>query len=136
MKNEQKKPVIWIINNQHWPRALLRAELIERGFDAVGYINIAHALWAYRHPLIEKPNMIVLELRDLTLKRNELELLFQIGVPIIALGGTAEFNERLIGEFTWTAMMRRPFTIGAIADVVEECMQGRIRKNNEQQDTD
>src|SRR5215471_17474158 len=28
--------VVWIIDAEQWPRALLRAELIERGFDAVG----------------------------------------------------------------------------------------------------
>jgi hypothetical protein len=29
-------PVVWIIDPDQWPRAMLRAELIERGVDAVG----------------------------------------------------------------------------------------------------
>ena len=33
-------PVIWIIDAEQWPRALLRAELIERGYDAVGYVTV------------------------------------------------------------------------------------------------
>lgn len=117
------KLILWIIDSQHWPRALLRAELIERSFEAVGYINIAHALWAYRHPYIEKPNMFILELCGLDLKRNELEALMRIGVPVIVLGGAVELHEKLVNEFRWAAVIQRPFTIGKVADVVGQLIQ-------------
>jgi hypothetical protein len=117
------KLILWIIDSQHWPRALLRAELIERGFEAVGYINIAHALWAYRYPYIEKPNMLILELCGLDLKRNELEALMRTGVPVIVLGGAVELHEKLVNEFRWAAMIQRPFTIGKVADIVGQLIQ-------------
>lgn len=128
MAGVETKPVIWIIDNQHWPRAYLRAELIERGFEAIGFISIAHALAAYRYPYIEKPHFIVLELFELTLKRNELETLVHTGVPIIFLGGTIELNERLIREYTWAAVIRRPFTIVTVVDVVEKLLRGKTSK--------
>jgi hypothetical protein len=133
MPDETSKPVIWIIDIQHWPRALLRAELIERGFEAVGYINPLHALAAYYHPLIEKPDMIVLELCDLILKRQELEALTLIGVPIIAIGGAVELNQKLIHEFTWAVLIQRPFTVGTVADTVEELIREQFQKKRRQE---
>lgn len=93
------KPVVWIMDSQHRPRANLRAELIERGFEAVGYINPARALAALRYPLIKKPHLIVLELCDPIIERHELEALVRIGVPIILLGGVMESNQKLISDF-------------------------------------
>src|SRR5689334_9573424 len=37
-------PVVWIVDAEHWPRAYLRAELIERGYDAVGFVGVREAL--------------------------------------------------------------------------------------------
>ncbi|MGQ3684560.1 MAG: hypothetical protein ACUBOA_06045 [Candidatus Loosdrechtia sp.] len=122
---QQAKLLLWIIDSQHWPRALFRAELIERGFEATGYLDIAHALWAFRQPYLEKPDMIILELCGLDLKRNELEDLIMIGVPVILLGGAVELNEKLVREFKWAAVMQRPFTIGNVADIAEQLLKGR-----------
>jgi hypothetical protein len=57
-------PLIWIVDCEHWPRAALRAELIERGYSATGYICLAESL-AKLHaaPTQAKPRAIVLELR-------------------------------------------------------------------------
>lgn len=128
MHDKAPKPVIWIIDIQHWPRALLRAELIERGFEAVGYINLPHALAAFYHPLIEKPDIIVLEICDLVLKRHELEALIRIGVPVIAMGGAVELSQKLIHEFTWAVLIQRPFTIGTVADIVEELIHEQLQR--------
>ena len=35
---------IWIVGADHWPRALLRAELIERGYDATGFPTLEDAV--------------------------------------------------------------------------------------------
>lgn len=113
-------PVVWIIDRQHWPRAWLRAELMERGFDAVGYITIAHALISLYHYRERKPCIIVVELNEQDITRLELEALTHIGVPIIVLGGAAELNQDIIREFKCTVIMQRPFTIGEVADMVEE----------------
>ncbi|HXG59611.1 MAG TPA: hypothetical protein VNL91_11360 [Thermoanaerobaculia bacterium] len=104
--------VVWIIDAQQWPRALLRAELIERGFDAVGYVSIAHALAT----LAERPpDLVVIDVRDQTLDRRSLDALFAIGVPVIAIAGVPEINDPLLGEYPWAALLRRPVSIGEIA---------------------
>ena len=115
-------PVIWIISNQQWPRAYLRAELIERGFDAIGFIELADALAAILRSEYERPRLIVLELRGLPLKSNELYALERLTIPTIALGGAVELAEKLVKEFKWAAVMPRPFTLGDVADMVENLL--------------
>ena len=110
---------VWIVNAQHWPRALLRAELIERGFEAAGHASLAHALAALRHPYVPQPHLVVLELRGLTIKRDELDTLVRSDVPVVLLGGAVELAAGWVAEFEWAAVMRRPFSIGAVADRVE-----------------
>jgi hypothetical protein len=114
-----KEPIVWIINSQLWPRAYLRAELMERGLDAVGFPEMAPALEALQSPHRPKPRIVVLELRELPIRRDELETLAQAGIPTIVLGGVAELNQNILNDFEWAAVIRRPFTIGAVADEVE-----------------
>lgn len=116
------KPVIWIIDNQQWPRAYLRAELIERGFEAVGFTELADGLMALHDPHSVKPQIIVLELFGFSFRRDELEALTRTGILVIVLGGAKELNEPLIREFKWASVIRRPFTIGKVADMAEELL--------------
>ena len=108
-----RAPTIWIIDAEHWPRALLRAELIERGYDAVGFLTVDDAL---RVTPQRWPDAIVVELRHLA--REEVARLFGAGVPVIAIAGSAP--EPWIDEFPWAAALRRPVSIGGIADRVKE----------------
>jgi DNA-binding NtrC family response regulator len=102
--------VIWIIDAEQWPRALLRAELIERGFDAVGYITVRDAI----ESLPERPpDLIVVDLRGQPVP--QVERLRAIGVPMVIVAGVPEINE--IASEGWT-VMRRPVSIGEIADEV------------------
>jgi DNA-binding response OmpR family regulator len=103
--------VVWIIDAEHWPRALLRAELIERGFDAVGYETVRDAIDSY--PL-RPPDAIVVELRGQPLAL--VERLTKIKVPIVILASAPEINELPSGE--WAAVMRRPVSIGEVVDRV------------------
>ena len=102
-------PVIWIIDAEQWPRALLRAELIERGFDAVGYITVRDEIDAL--PL-RKPDVIVVELRGQPLPL--VERLLGIGAPVVVVGGTPEIND--LPDLAWASVMRRPVSLGEIAD--------------------
>jgi hypothetical protein len=120
LRERRPGPVVWIIDHQQWPRACLRAELIERGFDAVGYEEIAEALAVLHHTGTDRPQVIVLELCGQDLSRETLGAFAEAGVPILILGGTRELNEPAIKEFAWAKVMRRPFTLGAVADEVEE----------------
>ncbi|HEY2933262.1 MAG TPA: hypothetical protein VGK99_16095 [Acidobacteriota bacterium] len=116
----QAQPVVWIVSREHWPRACLRAELIERGFDAVGYPEISHALAAVPLSGERKPRMMVLDLCGQSLDGAVLSRLKQVRVPVILLGGAVELNDPITREFEWAAVLRRPFTLGKVADMVEK----------------
>lgn len=87
---------------------MLRAELIERGFDAVGFIRVAEASPS------RFPDAIVVELRGVS--RDEIARLFQLGVPVIAIAGKPEPD--WLNEFQWATVLRRPVSIGEIGDAV------------------
>jgi len=107
-----ERKVVWIIDVDQWPRAMLRAELIERGFDAVGYETVGDAIESL---LLRPPNVIVVDLRGQPTRL--VERLHDIGVPVLIIAGTPEINE--LPERTWAAVMRRPVSIGEIANAVE-----------------
>jgi len=118
----RKEPVVWVIDKQQWPRALLRAELIQRGCDVVGYQEIADALVALNHPAVTPPQVIVLELCGQRPERHILAALHHAGIPIIGLAGAIEANDPIVHEFRWAALLRRPLTIGAVADQVQDVL--------------
>ena len=101
-------PTVWIIDHEQWPRALLRAELIDRGLDAVGYLSVEDAMAAFPRRF---PDLIVIELRGQ--KPQDVERVFAIGVPVIAIAG-----EQDIVELPFVEVLRRPVTLGEIADRV------------------
>jgi hypothetical protein len=94
--------------------------LAERGFDALGYEVIAEAVAALQSPEIGRPQVIVLELRQQVLDRKTLGTLAKAAIPIIIPRGLPELNEPVVHEFAGAAVMKRPSTIGAVADLVEE----------------
>ncbi len=115
-------PIVWIVDSEHWARALLRAELIERGCEAVGYADIRSALAALRRRKSPSPEVIVLELRGQRIEGHALADLGTAGVPIVILGGSVELNEPAVRGRKWAAVLRRPFTIGAVAETVERLL--------------
>ena len=103
--------VIWVIDAEHWPRALLRAELIERGFDAVGYETVYDAIESL--PL-RRPDAIVVDLRGQAMP--QVEKLAKVGVPVVVIGGLAELND--LPSVAWASVLRRPVSIGEIVETV------------------
>jgi DNA-binding response OmpR family regulator len=103
--------VVWIIDVEHWPRALLRAELIERGFDAVGYETVRDAIDSLPW---RAPDVIVVDVKGQPMPL--VERLLKIGVPVIAVGGVPDINDLPNGA--WAAVLRRPISLGEIADAV------------------
>lgn len=87
--------VVWIIDADQWPRAMLRAELIERGFDAVGYPTVGDAIESL---LLRPPNAIVVDLRGQPPRL--VERLLAIGVPVLVIAGMAEIND--LPEGAWS----------------------------------
>jgi len=116
----KKEPILWVIDSEQWPRALLRAELIERGYDPYGFITISDALDSLSRASSSKPQLIILELRGQNLSGRVVEGIRNLGIPIIVLGGTAELNDSLIQQQQWAVILRRPVSLGKIADVVQQ----------------
>jgi hypothetical protein len=117
-------PIVWIIDSQHWPRAYLRAELIERGFEAIGYAHLSEAATLLRLGAVARPRAIILELRAQHIEPRLLNGLTGSGIPVILLRGALEADEQIVKGYRFAAVMRRPFTLGSVADKVEEVVGG------------
>jgi DNA-binding NtrC family response regulator len=113
--------IIWIIDGEQWPRALLRAELVERGYDAVGFLTVRDAIdqlpW-------RRPDAIVVELRGQPAQ--QVERLTRIGVPVIVTGGASDLEELEASLFT--AVLPRPVSLGTIADRVIAAIRERAQR--------
>lgn len=113
------EPPLWIIDSEQWPRACLRAELIERGYNPYGYITIADALDELAQGRSERPEAIVLELRSQDITRARIDALLKLGIPTILLGGTLELNDPDIQPHSWKVVFKRPFSLGQVADTIQ-----------------
>ena len=113
------EPVVWIISAHQWPRAYLRAELLERGLDAVGYADLQSALAAWSTSPEHAPRVIVLDLRALVSSPEQVDVLIEIGAPVLALECATEPASTALAALRPAAVLRRPFTIGAAAEWVE-----------------
>ncbi len=114
--------IVWIVDSEQWPRAGLRAELIERGCDAIGYATLVEAAALLKYSGVPRPQVIVFELRDQALRREPVEVLVSSGIPIVLLGGAIELNNPILHEFNSAAVIQRPYTLGAVADEVIELL--------------
>ncbi len=119
-------PTIWIIGSDHWPRAFLRAELIERGYEAVGFESVRDGLSALILRPAERPRLIVLDLRDQAAAR-PVAALVDRGVPVLAIGGATAWSDEQLRHLVWAGFLRRPVSLGAVADRVDALVGGRHR---------
>jgi hypothetical protein len=115
-----KEPVLWIIDSEQWPRACLRAELIERGYNPYGFISIVDALDSFSRGIAAKPEALVLELRGQNLTPQLVDAIRNLGVPTILLAGNLELTDPLIAQHRWDIVLKRPFSLGTIADLIEK----------------
>lgn len=107
---------IWIVNADHWPRAYLRAELIERGYDAIGFETLKDALVRLGPGPGAPPALLILDLHGQIPSDGERRALSQRGVPILAVLDAAQSDDQSPAPLAGT--LHRPLTIGAIADAV------------------
>jgi len=110
---------ILLVMPEHWPRALLRAELIERGYDVVGAPDLPAALLVRpvepgRGPvrLIAIDQDVMVEPQSRLLER----LLSRHRNPRRLLLARAQL-ETPAGS--WDQIVRRPALIGEIAGAIE-----------------
>ena len=119
----ETKPVVWIIDSQQWPRANLRALLIDRGFDAIAFVDLEHALAVLDQPDYSKPHIVVIEIQGLSPTKEELNSLIRLCIPMVALAGAVEMNQEWTKQVKWTALIQRPMTLGQVADSIEKLME-------------
>lgn len=119
-----RETVVWIIEADQWPRAYLIAELAERGLGAIGYPHLSEAVADLGAGLTPRPEAIVMELRDQYVEPSLIDALMGSGVPVVLLTGAIERDERIKEGYGWAAVMKRPFTVGSVADKVQEIADG------------
>jgi hypothetical protein len=108
-------PRVWVVNADHWPRAYLRAELIERGYDATGFEDLRDAVvrLGLRDP---RPRLLVLETLTGEIPSGLRRFLAAEGIPVLAVVAAGTDTRGLGSQIE---SLRRPLTLGQIADAVE-----------------
>ena len=117
-----------MIGAERGPRAALRAELIERGQDAIGFETLRDAVRAGRLPGAPTPALVVIDLQDQSVDDRLLDAMFATGSPIVAVAGATEEGDARLRARPWARWLRRPVTLGAIADAVASVATGRHRE--------
>jgi hypothetical protein len=127
---DETMPVIWIVDREQWPRANLRALLLDRGSDALGFIELAGALAALKDPHYPRPFILVLGLRGLSPAEEEVDALTRLSIPMVGLAGAVEMSQEWIRKIQWAALIQRPNTIGRVVDTIEKLVRVSKRKNH------
>ena len=103
-----------------WPRAYLRAELIERGYDAVGFVTMKDALLRLMLARTRRPALLVADLHGQEVNEKMGATLFREHVPLLIVTDAGHREDERLGPVIGT--LRRPLTIGAIAETVDRLM--------------
>ena len=118
-----ERTAVWIVDADHWPRAYLRAELIERGYEAEGFVTLTELL--VRLTLgSARPALAVIDLQGQSWNDRQLERLLGAAFPVLAIGGAAQWEDEHLRTRRWARFLRRPLTIGTVADEVERLLAG------------
>ena len=111
-----RAPRILIVSEDQWPRALLRAELRDAGYDAIGATTLSRAL---RHAPAEADRgpvaSLVVDARAAAAEPAALD-----GAPLRYPGARIVLVARAgaVPAGPWAAVLRRPVTIGEIVATV------------------
>lgn len=135
MSPEIARPTVWLIGADHWPRALLRAELIERGYEAIGFATLDEAIVRLARERPRRPGLVLVDLAGQELTRGAVARLSGGGgVPVIGLAGAVE----AVGapQLGFTTLLRRPLSLGQIADAVERALAGSTPPSSESPSAD
>jgi hypothetical protein len=112
---------VWVIGSDHWPRAYLRAELIERGLDAIGFVALRDALARLAVDRL-RPALVIIDLHQQPATERGMSTLLAAGCPVIAIGGAAEWADPALRARPWALFLRRPVTIGGVADAAQRVL--------------
>jgi CheY-like chemotaxis protein len=117
-------PRILLVMPQQWPRALLRAELRERGYDAAGARDLMEAL-SERKSAAGPVRLILIDQNALA--QGDADLLHELvnrlpahhpGAAVVLLAGTMHKEP----EGPWQQVLRRPMSISDIVTAVQRAV--------------
>ena len=115
-------PRVLIVMDEQWPRALLRAAMLEAGYDAVGARSLAEALgYPAKDPDRGPVRLVIVD--DHAVKGD--------GVPSITLVLSRHGNPatlllaratQSVPEGPWQRVLRRPCSVGDIVAAVRDLL--------------
>jgi DNA-binding response OmpR family regulator len=111
-------PPIWIVDGDQWPRAFLRAELIERGYDAVGFTTLGAMLARLEGRTVDPPRVVVVSVEGQALDEPGLAALARHPAKVILTGGAAALATPALGAAAADVVLPRPISLGQLADAV------------------
>jgi hypothetical protein len=118
-------PRILLVMPDHWTRVLLRAELIERGYDAVGAPDLAAALLCRPVERARGP------VRGILIDQ---EVLVEPAVPLLEILVSRHWNPPVLllasalvsaPAGPWKRVLHKPAAIGGIGSAIEEVLTDR-----------
>jgi hypothetical protein len=111
-------PRILLVMPAQWPRALLRAALREVGYDAIGTRTVKGARVLLLSGEGRGPVRLILIDQDALTEdaQGDLEMLRRDSdAPLVLLAPAT----RRVSEGGWTGVLRRPLTVGELAQAIE-----------------
>jgi len=82
-------------------------------------MGLDEALGAFQDRLYERPQLIILELKDLPEGEERVRALAGLGIPTILISGVSEEQRAIFQGIRWTALLKRPVSIGRVVQEVE-----------------
>jgi hypothetical protein len=119
-EKEPDGPVVWLVDPDHWPRALLRAELIERGYDAIGFAGLDEAIVRLATERRRRPRLVLINLSGQPVTPGAVSLLSAGSVPVLGVAGATDGRGLAL-----SAVLHRPVSLGEIADAIERTLKTR-----------
>jgi DNA-binding NtrC family response regulator len=112
---------LWIIDEEQWTRACLRAELLERGHDVIGFERMADALLAlWRGDPV--PAVVLIDVAGQHLDQRTLLAFRGRGSRLVGLVGGLQRQSELARSSAWDLVRARPVRLGDLADDIERLL--------------
>ena len=118
MPRTDPPPRVLLVMPEQWPRALLRAALREVGYDAIGTRTVRGARTLLTSGEGRGPVRLILLDQDALTDDAQIELdkLRRTSNASLVLLAPAT---RRVSEGGWTGVLRRPLTVGELAQAIE-----------------
>jgi DNA-binding response OmpR family regulator len=118
MPHTDPPPRVLLVMPEQWPRALLRAALREVGYDAIGTRTVRGARTLLTSGEGRGPVRLILLDQDALTHDAQIDLdklRRAADAPLVLLAPAT----RRVSEGVWTGVLRRPLTVGELAQAIE-----------------